>query len=316
MKKINSPEPSHLMRFVSYIAARLYSPRIFLGTLVVIGFGTSALLLWREQSLREALENTQRELASSTAAFQNRINDIQDKLTSAERDNNYYLDTLAAEQNKNDTLTDKITGIASTVTQLTKLTQTDKELLQKYSRVYFLNENYVPKNLVAIAVEYLNNKNRTTTFQGDAYKYLKDLIEASIADNNPLLVVSAYRSFKEQASLKNAYKTTYGSGSNKFSADQGYSEHQLGTAVDFTTPALGDNFISFGNTDAYNWLLSHAYLYGFILSYPKGNTYYQYEPWHWRFVGVELAYRLHNDGINFYDLDQRTIDTYLTKLFD
>lgn len=317
MNNINDPRrQSYFLRIFSFITSRLYSPRIFLGTLVVIGFGTSALLLWREHSLREALDTTRNELASSTEVFQNKIKDIQDKLTSTQRDNNYYLDTLAAEKNKNGTLTDKITGIVSTVTQLTKLAQTDKELLQKYSRVYFLNENYIPKNLVNIVSSYLHNQNRQTQFHAQAYKYLQNLIEASMEDKHSLLIVSAYRSFGEQSSLKNAYKSTYGSNANKFSADQGYSEHQLGTAVDFTTPKLGDKFTNFANTDTYDWLLSHAYLYGFILSYPKGNAYYQYEPWHWRFVGVELAYRLHNDGINFYDLDQRTIDTYLTKLFD
>jgi LAS superfamily LD-carboxypeptidase LdcB len=61
---------------------------------------------------------------------------------------------------------------------------------------------------------------------------------------------------------------------------------------------------------------NHAYIYGFVLSYPKNNGYYVYEPWHWRFVGVKLATDLHNQGKNFYDMDQRTIDTYLLNIFD
>ena len=109
---------------------------------------------------------------------------------------------------------------------------------------------------------------------------------------------------------------SYGSGANSFSADQGYSEHQLGTAIDFTTLELGSDFSSFEKTDAYKWLLDNAYEYGFILSYPKDNTYYQFEPWHWRFVGKSLANTLHQENKNFYDVDQRTIDSYLISIFD
>ncbi len=52
------------------------------------------------------------------------------------------------------------------------------------------------------------------------------------------------------------------------------------------------------------------------MSYPKSNIYYQYEPWHWRFVGEDLAEDLHDDKKNFYELDQREIDKYLIKIFD
>ncbi len=98
--------------------------------------------------------------------------------------------------------------------------------------------------------------------------------------------------------------------------DQGYSEHQLGTTVDFTTSDIGTSFSGFEQTQAYQWLLDNAYKYGFTLSYPQGNTYYQFEPWHWRFVGKDLAERLHEEGISFYDLSQREINQYLVFLFD
>ncbi|MFH1704471.1 MAG: M15 family metallopeptidase, partial [Patescibacteria group bacterium] len=101
-----------------------------------------------------------------------------------------------------------------------------------------------------------------------------------------------------------------------FSADQGYSEHQLGTAVDLITTGLGGKTDGFENTTAYQWLLSNAYRFGFVLSYPNGNSYYSYEPWHWRFIGVKLATYLHDNKLNFYDADQRSIDTYLINIFD
>jgi len=136
------------------------------------------------------------------------------------------------------------------------------------------------------------------------------------ADGINLWILSAYRSFGTQSSLKSGYKITYGSGANAFSADQGYSEHQLGTTVDFTTSGIGGGFTGFENTEAYQWLLDNAHRYGFTLSYPKGNAYYIFEPWHWRFVGTELARDLHGQDKGFYDLPQREIDEYLLNLFD
>ena len=145
---------------------------------------------------------------------------------------------------------------------------------------------------------------------------MRNLLEYSHADDVDLLVASAFRSYDTQISLKSSYKIIYGSGANKFSADQGYSEHQLGTAIDLTTSKIGGEFSKFEKDRAYQWLIGNAYKYGFILSYPKDNSYYQFEPWHWRFVGVRLATRLHDDAKFFYDLDQREIDKYLVDLFD
>jgi zinc D-Ala-D-Ala carboxypeptidase len=60
----------------------------------------------------------------------------------------------------------------------------------------------------------------------------------------------------------------------------------------------------------------NAYKYGFTLSYPESNTYYTFEPWHWRFVGEDLARDLRSDKAYFYDWDQRKIDGYLVNIFD
>ena len=73
---------------------------------------------------------------------------------------------------------------------------------------------------------------------------------------------------------------------------------------------------TFEKTKSYDWLVKNAYKYGFIISYPKQNTFYQFEPWHWRFVGVELARKIHDEGKYFYEMDQRTINTFLANFFD
>jgi LAS superfamily LD-carboxypeptidase LdcB len=212
---------------------------------------------------------------------------------------------------------DQIRNISTTVGTLEKLSQTDKELLKKYSKVYFLSENYRPAQLTGINLKYLYNKEGDAFFHTQALPFLERLLESARASGVELLVASAFRSFETQASLKSEYKIVYGVGTaNQFSADQGYSEHQLGTSVDFTTPEVGGLFTQFRTDPAYQWLLDNAYKYGFVLSYPEKNTYYKFEPWHWRFVGVLLADFLHKEKKYFYDLDQRQIDAYLIKLFD
>jgi len=153
-------------------------------------------------------------------------------------------------------------------------------------------------------------------FHTDALPFLEEMLEEAKDDDIELGIVSAYRSFDFQRTLKAAYVVQYGAGANKFSADQGYSEHQLGTTVDFSTPALGGGLSGFNKTEAYEWLQDNAYKYGFTLSYPEGNSFYVYEPWHWRFVGKDLARKLHRSDSFFYDLPQRDIDEYRLEMFD
>lgn len=241
---------------------------------------------------------------------------LEKDLSQAKNDNANLSEVLAAEQSKNNLFESQIQAIGGTVGTLEKLSKTDKELLRKYSKVYFLSENYIPPALTEIASTSLYQKDKPIKIHTKVLPYLSHLMDAAAATNTPLQIISAYRSFDDQAALKSGYTTTYGTGANKFSADQGYSEHQLGTTVDFTTVALGPAFNQFAESKAYMWLNQNAYQYGFVLSYPKNNTYYQFEPWHWRFVGVALATKLHNSGQYFYGLNQREIDSYLVSIFD
>ena len=255
-----------------------------------------------------ALAHVRKLEADKTAALNN--------LITAEEDKYVLLKSLRDEKATVNSFQHQIGDLSGTVGVLQKLSQTDPELLKKYSKVYFLNENYVPVHLAEIDPQYLSPGATNFQILTQVYPHLEALLIAAHDDGINLLVASAYRSFGTQASLKSAYTVTYGSGANTFSADQGYSEHQLGTAVDFTDKKLGPNFDSFAKEQAYVWLTNHAYLYGFVLSYPPGNSYYVFEPWHWRYVGVALATKLQNEGKHFYDLDQREIDSYLAKLFD
>jgi len=255
-------------------------------------------------------------LAQSNVEAHTYIDELRAQISSLEAERTTLASALASEEAKTGYFEKRINEISGTVGTLTKLATTDPELLAKYSKVYFLNENYRPSALALIDTEDRSDPSRPLEIHAKVEPYLDELMEDAADDGVELRIVSAYRSFGAQAALKSAYAVTYGAGANRFSADQGYSEHQLGTTVDFTTPALGNSFTTFGTTPAYEWLLAHAHEYGFILSYPSGNAYYISEPWHWRFVGVELATDLHKKKANFYDLDQREIHTYLASLFD
>ncbi|HYD93653.1 MAG TPA: M15 family metallopeptidase [Candidatus Paceibacterota bacterium] len=246
----------------------------------------------------------------------NELSETAASLAEAERQNEELTAALNAERERNDAFANQIDEITGTVGRLDKLSRTDPELLQKYSRVYFLNENYAPADLYPVPQNYWFQEGKDEEILTGIAPHLIDLLEAATEDGIDLLVASSYRSFERQGELKNSYVVRYGTGANAFSAEQGYSEHQLGTTVDFTTREVGGTFAGFDQTEAYEWLAENAYKYGFVLSYPKGNTYYQYEPWHWRFVGRELARDLHRDEKFFYDLDQREIDTYLVNFYD
>jgi LAS superfamily LD-carboxypeptidase LdcB len=276
-------------------------------------------LLYQNYTLTNNNELLTEDLSKKTLELSdtnNTLSSLEKNFGELEKEKNKLEGDINKEISKAIFLQEQVKNIAGTVGVLEKLSKTDKELLQKYSKVYFLNENYIPSKLTQIDTKYTYDKNMDKWIHGSVWPYLQKLLDGAESGGIDLLVSSAYRSFETQIQLKNNYSMSYGSGANKFSADQGYSEHQLGTTVDFTTSSTGDNFYAFKNTDAYKWLNENAYKYGFVLSYPEKNGYYVFEPWHFRFVGVRLATRLHNDGIYFYDLSQREIDEYLVSIFD
>lgn len=226
-------------------------------------------------------------------------------------------DEVYAARQSIEAIQERVGGFEDTLGTLEKLSKTDPELLQKYSKVFFLNEHYAPPRLAAVEKAYLYDENRTERIHAQVLPFLEDMLNDAKDDDIELFVKSAYRSFNEQSTLKSAYTVTYGAGSaNQFSADQGFSEHQLGTTLDFISTGQNGSLSGFDKTEAYQWLLEHAHEYGFVLSYPPNNAYYIFEPWHWRFVGIKLATSLHRREKYFYDLEQREIDTYLANLFD
>lgn len=281
---------------------------IIVAELVLIGFGG--------YKYNDLSVTSRAQMASTTADFNQRINILEDTLASTTREKDLFFEQLTTEQKQRVDLERDVRRADREIDKLEKLTQIDPELLKKYSKVFFLSENYEPKELIDIPEEYLYDEEKPQQFSEEAWKFLERMLKDAADSDAPLQVVSAYRSFGTQSVLKTGYTSIYGTGANKFSADQGYSEHQLGITVDLTTAGVAPLSLAFENTRAYLWLTNNAWRYGFVLSYPKGNAYYIFEPWHWRFVGRDLAEDLRAEDKNFYDLDQRELDEYLIKIFD
>jgi LAS superfamily LD-carboxypeptidase LdcB len=284
---------------------------------MIVYFGYQNYLLKKNKLVLESeLSRTKTDFASTKKDLETLIDSLQQELAKTITERNDFEQKYNEEKNRMDSLSSQIEGIQGTVGILEKLSQTDEELLKKYSKVYFLSDNYIPRAFIKIEPKYTFDPKKDYLVYSKIWQFVQEMLIAAENANIHIRIISAYRSFGTQSELKSSYTMTYGSGANRFSADQGYSEHQLGTTLDFTTLEIGASYLIFDKTTAYQWLLENAQKYGFILSYPKNNQYYQFEPWHWRFVGRALAEKLHQEGKNFYDLDQREIDQYLISFFD
>ena len=112
---------------------------------------------------------------------------------------------------------------------------------------------------------------------------------------------SAYRSYSAQVSVYNNWVSQLGQeGADLTSARPGHSEHQTGLAIDISAlPAACSLDQCFADTPQGQWLAENAWSYGFVLRYPNGYTDvtgYEFEPWHYRYVGVDLAKEYHDTG--------------------
>lgn len=174
-------------------------------------------------------------------------------------------------------------------------------LLVLVDRKYGLPRSYKPGGLVNLRAFGARTTYSDERLRLEAVTHLRQLILASKRSGKELVVGSAYRSYRDQQYSYDHWRKRYGSGAGNVSAPPGHSEHQLGTAVDFTNKAAKYEIRQiFGYTKASKWLAGNAYKYGFVLSYPenkKSETGYIWEPWHYRYIGEENARRFHESGL-------------------
>lgn len=163
---------------------------------------------------------------------------------------------------------------------------------------------YEPADLVTLP-DHLSRKNRRV--RREVADALELMAQAAQADGVKINVDSGYRSFDTQHGLFYRYAGRDGIfEAEMYSARPGQSEHQLGTAVDFGGTSKDYSSGFFGTAQG-TWLFHNAHNFGFALSYPKNSTDitgYIYEPWHYRYVGGEVAQEWKKSGLTLIEFLQ------------
>ena len=174
-------------------------------------------------------------------------------------------------------------------------------LVNKYN---YLTEDYVPSNLENISTTYARSGMQLVKEAKEAFETLS---ENAKKEGMNVIAMSSYRSYDYQVNLYNNYVAQDGKeAADKYSARPGYSEHQTGLAVDVYNLDLP--YTSFEETEEFTWMQENAYKYGFILRFPKDKvdiTGYQYESWHYRYVGKKVAKEIKDNNL--------TLEEYIAK---
>jgi LAS superfamily LD-carboxypeptidase LdcB len=193
-------------------------------------------------------------------------------LVNVNRDKEYYDDLVEADISKNEAM-----------------------LVNKY---HGLSSDYEVSDIVDVSLSYSYAGNKLNK---EAYEAFKRLADDAKEEGYTILILSSYRTYEYQDKLWSARKSAYGiKKADDYAARAGSSEHETGYAIDVAD--YYDNNDSFGDTDAYVWMVNNSYKYGYILRYPLDKediTGYSYEAWHYRYVGVDLATKIYNEGITF-----------------
>ena len=167
-------------------------------------------------------------------------------------------------------------------------------LVNKHNK---LSSTYIPSDLELINELYSDSKQYLRKKVRSAFESMAN--DAKKIGFN-IIAVSTYRSYDYQDKLFNKYVRELGLDyASMCSAQAGYSEHQLGLAVDIANNTL--DYDNFDKTKEFNWVKNNAYRYGFILRYPHDKvdiTEYKYEPWHYRYINsTNLAKYLYDNNL-------------------
>ncbi len=168
-------------------------------------------------------------------------------------------------------------------------------LVNKYN---YLNADYEPKDLEEVNTYYARNGMKLVKEAKEQYEAMAKAAENA---NLKLVISSSYRSYQYQENLYNNYVIQDGEEiANTYSAKPGFSEHQTGLAIDLSNGKT--SYTDFENTEEFKWMQENAYKYGFILRFPEDKvnvTGYQYEPWHYRYLGIKIASYIHENKISY-----------------
>ena len=180
-------------------------------------------------------------------------------------------------------------------------TDTEKGNLMLVNKYHYLESDFTPENLVDIPQTYAYGDIGSQKATEETYNAFLNMWNASHEAGFYLMVNSSYRTFEKQQSVYDDYKKMGGTDyADKYAARPGYSEHQTGLTLDIFEK--GTSSKTFPDTDSYKWLVENAHKYGFIQRYPTDKiniTGYDFESWHYRYVGVEAATYIYENGITF-----------------
>ena len=175
-------------------------------------------------------------------------------------------------------------------------TDVSKNYLMIVNKYYYLTGEFEPDDLETISNGC--NGGGNPTLRHDARVQFENLCNDAKKLGLNIHSVSAYRSYATQVRVYNSKVQNRGQAvADTISARPGNSEHQTGLTLD-----VNQTSSEFAKTNEYTWLQNNAYKYGFIERYPKDDvkiTGYDWEPWHYRYIGIEEATKLHEEGITF-----------------
>lgn len=191
------------------------------------------------------------------------------------------------------------------------------------NRDHTLSNSFIPYDLISPDIPFCFDEKDTDKrmLKSVAAHALEKMYRAGLEDGVKFVGVSAYRSYDRQYDIyATNYLTKGPSHTNLYSAPPGASEHQTGLAIDLSCKEIGYDLIdSFATTKEGLWLEKNSWKFGFTLRYPKDKvdiTGYAYEPWHVRYVGIELATYLHENNICLEEYYASPIDIPADSLSD
>ena len=197
--------------------------------------------------------------------YQNSNNNEVIEFVNTKRDNEFYTNTTPS-----------------------NIEQAQLMLVNKY---HLLNKDFQANDIVNVSSTYGYANN---SLNKEAYEAFKQLANDAKKEGHTIVILSSYRTYEYQEKLWNRDKD------DTYVARPGASEHVTGLAIDVSD--FNDKNDSFKDTESYTWMINNCYKYGFILRYPENKeniTGYSYEAWHYRYLGIDLATKVYNEGITY-----------------